>query len=402
MKSILRPITTAGRTLRLLSGVFVLTVLVAACGGSNSTSTEAAASTATSMPATATATPQETATPSATDTPSPSATATGTTQPTATATSSGGNPQGTPGGQNGYLDDRSTAEAVIRSYYDAINAKEYARAYSYWEANVDSSQLPPFDQFQQGYATTEHVDLTFGSVGEGVGAGQIYYSVPVKLDATTSSNGKQTFIGCYTLHLGQPAIQSAPPFHPLAIQSAKIDQVASITSLQSMLDSACNGSGGATQTVTPVANPNDVGAGNYLDNRNDGAEVIRSFYNAINRQEYARAYYYWEANVPTSQLAPFDQFQQGYSDTKSVQLTIGDVQAGAAAGNLYWSVPATIVSTMNNGSTQTFVGCYQVHLGSPQLQAQPPFQPAGIQKADVQKVDNNADTASLMAQACQP
>ncbi len=318
-----------------------------------------------------------------------------------TATSGGTNPRGTPTASTGYLDDRSTAEEVIRSYYNAINAKEYARAYSYWEANVDSSQLPPFDQFQQGYSTTENVDLTFGPVGEGVGAGQIYYTVPVELDATSSTNAKQTFIGCYTLHLGRPAIQTAPPFHPLAIQSAKIDQVASIASLQSMLNTACNGVGDASGTVTPVANPNDVSASNYLDNRSDGAEVIRSFYNAINRQEYARAYYYWEGDVPASQLAPFDQFQQGYSDTKSVQLTIGDVQDGAAAGNRYWSVPVTINSSMSDGSTQTFVGCYLVHLASPQLQAQPPFQPAGIQQASVQKVASNADTASLMAQACQ-
>jgi hypothetical protein len=27
-----------------------------------------------------------------------------------------------------YLDDRSTPEAVVNSYYDAINRKEYARA----------------------------------------------------------------------------------------------------------------------------------------------------------------------------------------------------------------------------------------------------------------------------------
>ncbi|MGA7672010.1 MAG: hypothetical protein WBW04_16395, partial [Nitrolancea sp.] len=364
MKSILRPMTTVGRIFRLLGGVIVLTVLVAACGGSggsNSTATEAAASTATSTPTSTSAasTPSETAAATPTSMSSPSATATGTTPPTATSTTGGGNPQGTPGGQSDYLDDRSTAEAVIRSYYNAINAKEYARAYSYWEANVDSSQLPPFDQFQQGYSTTESVDLTFGPVGEGVGAGQIYYTVPVQLDATSTDNGKQTFIGCYTVHLGRPEIQTNPPFHPLAIQSAKIDQVASIASVQSMLDSACNGVGDASGTVTPVSNPNDVGAGNYLDNRSDGAEVIRSFYNAINRQEFARAYYYWEGDVPASQLAPFDQFQQGYSDTKSVQLTIGDVKDGAAAGNHYWSVPVTVVSSMTNGSTQTFVGCYQ-------------------------------------------
>ncbi|MGH6859926.1 MAG: hypothetical protein ACRECY_06700, partial [Phyllobacterium sp.] len=31
-----------------------------------------------------------------------------------------------------YLDDRSTPETVIKSYYNAINRQEYARAYSYY------------------------------------------------------------------------------------------------------------------------------------------------------------------------------------------------------------------------------------------------------------------------------
>jgi hypothetical protein len=33
----------------------------------------------------------------------------------------------------GYVDDRSTPEALIRSLYDAVSRREYARAYAYWE-----------------------------------------------------------------------------------------------------------------------------------------------------------------------------------------------------------------------------------------------------------------------------
>src|SRR4051812_40022859 len=76
----------------------------------------------------------------------------------------------------GYLDDRSTAEAVIRSYYDAVNRQEYARAYSYWER-----PLQPFDDFTAGYADTASVEVSFGVGGGGVGAGQLYFTVPVTL-----------------------------------------------------------------------------------------------------------------------------------------------------------------------------------------------------------------------------
>ena len=75
--------------------------------------------------------------------------------PAATATTDSANPTPaatapsatTPGPdlrpEPGYLDDRSGPEQVLRSYVDAINRKEYARAYSYWEAGVATSQLPP-------------------------------------------------------------------------------------------------------------------------------------------------------------------------------------------------------------------------------------------------------------------
>jgi hypothetical protein len=125
----------------------------------------------------------------------------------------------------GYQDDRSTPEAVISSYYDAVNRREYARAFSYWEPSAADRELPPFQDFQQGYADTAFVDATLGDVGSGVGAGQLYFTVPVALVATMADGSTQTFVGCYTLHLARPQLQAVPPFHPLAIQRATIDQV---------------------------------------------------------------------------------------------------------------------------------------------------------------------------------
>jgi len=43
-----------------------------------------------------------------------------------------------------YLDDRSSAEQVVRSYYDAIGRRQYLRAYGYWET---SPTLPTYDTF---------------------------------------------------------------------------------------------------------------------------------------------------------------------------------------------------------------------------------------------------------------
>jgi hypothetical protein len=136
----------------------------------------------------------------------------------------------------------------------------------------------------------------------------------------------------------------------------------------------------------------------YLDDRSTAEQVMASYASAVNRQEYLRAYSYWETGA--SQLPPFDQFEQGFAATASLQLTTGTSESDVGAGQLYWRLPVTLVSTMTDNSLQTFVGCYQLHLARPQFQAQPPFRPMAIQRANVQQVDNDADTGALMAQSC--
>jgi hypothetical protein len=49
-------------------------------------------------------------------------------------------------------------EALLRAYYEAINAKDYARAYSYWE----NPPNPTLDEFAQGYADTASVAVALG------------------------------------------------------------------------------------------------------------------------------------------------------------------------------------------------------------------------------------------------
>ena len=140
----------------------------------------------------------------------------------------------------GYLDDRSTPASLLMSYYNAINRQEYVRAYSYWQNPGGSQAGPPaFPRFQQGYANTASVQLDLGNVSSDPGAGQLYYTVPVVLYATTTSGATQTFAGCYTLHLAQPSIQGVPPLQPLGIQSATIRQVSNSASAASLLANAC-------------------------------------------------------------------------------------------------------------------------------------------------------------------
>lgn len=113
-----------------------------------------------------------------------------------------------------YLDDRSTPVAVIQSFYNAISRQEYARAYSYYEGGEG---VASFDKFQQGYEHTASVSIAFGPVSSEGAAGSTYYTVPVSLDAVSTSGKHSYFAGCYTLRLANPQIQAAPPFRPMHI-----------------------------------------------------------------------------------------------------------------------------------------------------------------------------------------
>jgi hypothetical protein len=135
-----------------------------------------------------------------------------------------------------YVDSRSGALEVLQSLFNAINRKEYARAYGYWEAGAQG--LPAFNSFQQGYANTQAVQWTYGLVSSDAGAGQFYYSVPVTIRAQTTG-GLQTFVGCYVLHLANPGIQANPPYLPLAIRSANVTQVLNSADTNTLMAQAC-------------------------------------------------------------------------------------------------------------------------------------------------------------------
>jgi hypothetical protein len=75
-------------------------------------------------------------------------------------------------------------------------------------------------------------------------------------------------------------------------------------------------------------------------NRDTPIDLLASFYNAINRQEYERAYGYWE-NPPDS----YADFVRGYQDTVSVQLIVQPpAWLEGAAGSSYANVPTALVA----------------------------------------------------------
>lgn len=120
-----------------------------------------------------------------------------------------------------YLDDRSTPERLVQSYYNAINLRQYARAYGYF---TGGSAPADFKSWAEGYAKTKSVSVQFGSTEPDPGAGQIYWALPVAI-ASLDADGKTTvYSGCYTIHLANPGMQVDPPFQPMSINGAKLKE----------------------------------------------------------------------------------------------------------------------------------------------------------------------------------
>lgn len=133
-----------------------------------------------------------------------------------------------------YIDNRSDPVAVLSSYLNAINKKEYVRAYSYWQTPPE-----PYETFAAGFNTTAEVSAQFGSLISDPGAGQLNYALPVVIKSKLTNGDEQTYAGCYYLHLSQPSFQATPPFVPLGISRANVQQVQNDADPDLLLQSAC-------------------------------------------------------------------------------------------------------------------------------------------------------------------
>ncbi|NTS34023.1 hypothetical protein HQ945_22450 [Phyllobacterium sp. BT25] len=137
----------------------------------------------------------------------------------------------------------------------------------------------------------------------------------------------------------------------------------------------------------PAAEAQNQTPPEYLDNRSTPETLIRSYYNAINRQEYARAYSYYAPDNPPK---PFAEFQKGYETTASVKVLFGKAEGEGAAGSAYWSKPVAIESTGKDGKMEVFNGCYRLRLANPAIQGVP-YLPMSILDGTLEKSDKSLE-----------
>lgn len=134
----------------------------------------------------------------------------------------------------------------------------------------------------------------------------------------------------------------------------------------------------------------------YLDDRSDPAAIVRSFYNAVTRKEYARAWSYYGERKP---VADYAAFVAGYGDTEAVTLATGPVTTEGAAGSIYGTVPVAIEATHTDGTTHAFAGCVTTRQIQPGIQ-EPPFQPLLIDHAVLHAA--SAAVNEALPESCPP
>ena len=128
---------------------------------------------------------------------------------------------------------------LITSYYDAISATDYYRAYSYWPTGAPGQTLA---QFSQGFAGTANIGVVAGlSFNIGAAAGSAYASTPLLITAT-SWGQPQLFVGCMVARKSNVPVGNSPVPDPnWHLYSAKIYPVSTLDAGVQQVWTICSG-----------------------------------------------------------------------------------------------------------------------------------------------------------------
>lgn len=125
--------------------------------------------------------------------------------------------------------------ALLTSFYDAVNAGEYERAYRYWETPPGTLQ-----DFARGYAETAGVRLIVEPPTRVEGAaGSLYAEIPTLLVARQRDGGERVFAGCYVARKSSLRPTDVPKEEVWRIHRASMSPVAAGAALPQLLAQAC-------------------------------------------------------------------------------------------------------------------------------------------------------------------
>lgn len=238
------------------------------------------------------------------------------------------------------FEDRTDPVLLVASYYNAINLQDYERAFSYW-INPPAS-TPTLTSFEQGFSVTARVaPFAWVPVYVDAGAGNLFAQVPVLLVSQLVDGTEQYYAGCFIAHKANvPVGDATEPDPNWSLQSATLTRVQRFDI--SLLQTSCE---------------EQLTLADARENLSSPVSLLTSYFGAITSKDYASAFSYWE--TPPASTPTLASFAAGYAETDTVSIILRlDVSMEGAAGSSYASVPALVISTLNDGTIQHFTGCY--------------------------------------------
>jgi hypothetical protein len=126
-------------------------------------------------------------------------------------------------------------EALLRAYYQAINGKDYARAYGYWE----NPPNPTLEEFAQGYGDTASVAAALGQPTLQGAAGNQYARIPIVLAATSTAGHLMMFSGCYVARQTNADIDTSSRGSKWLLSSAAVEVAPTNVTTKQLLAQGC-------------------------------------------------------------------------------------------------------------------------------------------------------------------
>jgi heat shock protein HslJ len=138
------------------------------------------------------------------------------------------------GGQR--YEDLSSPVGLLTSFYNAINSRDYQRAYRYWET-------PPanLDDFSREYRNSAEVRLLVEPPIRIEGAaGSLYAEVPTILIARLRNGRERMFVGCYVMRRSNvPSSSGVVSSNAWRISQATLSPASPNTGVSALLAQAC-------------------------------------------------------------------------------------------------------------------------------------------------------------------
>ena len=108
------------------------------------------------------------------------------------------------------FDNVETPENVMLSFEDAINNKDYERAWNYWS----SAPSDNYEKWKKGYAGTKNISLYYKLKDTDAGAGNRWVTYSVRMFSVDTKGKKHLYEGEYTLHSTNPDLYDSKNMWP--------------------------------------------------------------------------------------------------------------------------------------------------------------------------------------------